>query len=126
MAQNKSNGGKRGRRIEIPGMSTRTAGLGILALLAGGVAAVLLGKRRGTEQEDVDVRMPGMATETAPAALGIGGDAPAAPAVHGAAAPGPHARPPAPVRPAQDAPMSDNEREAMRPVTIGAPPRDET
>lgn len=78
------------------------AGLAVVT----GIAAVLLGRRRN-ETADDETR------EHVPTDLT--GDGPDLGRDH---------RAPAAFRPDMDAPMSTGEREAMRPATIGAPPRD--
>lgn len=82
------------------------AGLAVVT----GIAAVLLGRRRAeTADDETHEHVPTDLT-------GVGPDlGPALSPAH---------RAPAAFRPDMDAPMSAAEREAMRPATIGAPPRD--
>lgn len=102
MAKKKSKKAKSNEKTVIA--AAAAAGLALVT----GVAAVLLG-RRG----DGAPRKSGDQDEHIPTDLA--GDGP-----H----PGPDDRAPVAFRPDMDAPMSAAEREAMRPATIGTPPRD--
>lgn len=125
------------RRSAFPGISKRAAGIGAAALAIGGLIGALLSFRRRGDENDIDAErfggvMPTMRTESATGALAAGSanfDAGADEHVPtdllAMTRPGAESRVPEAFRPDMDAPMSPAEREAMRPVTLGSPPRDD-
>lgn len=127
------------RRSALPGISKRAAGIGAAALAIGGLIGALLSfRKRGAEDvADIDAErfggvMPTMRTDSATGALAAGSanfDAGADEHVPtdllAMTRPGAESRVPEAFRPDMDAPMSPAEREAMRPVTLGSPPRDD-